>query len=291
MLKIAFVIYREWGYKIFKQIYQYQKINQSFTLDLLIVANNIDFKIENKFKKNIKVIEVDPKNNKQIYQILSDNKIKIACFYSWSFIISQTILDNFICLCLHPSKLPKYRGGTPIQNQLINGETTSAITIFKMSNEIDAGDIYGQKSMSLSGTVLNIFNRMTKLGVDLTKNLISDSLENKLLFLPQKNPNSYQVYKRRKPEQSEVKLKDLKNINYQELYNLVRGLLGPYPRAFIKLVDCKILIEKIKKTTIINKNYILNLKTDYKTIKKNKNIFLNLKDGFVEIVNYSIEKL
>ena len=46
---------------------------------------------------------------------------------------------------LHPSPLPKYRGGSPIQNQIINGESKSAVTLFKINNKIDQGDIIYQK--------------------------------------------------------------------------------------------------------------------------------------------------
>ena len=47
---------------------------------------------------------------------------------------------------LHPSPLPKFRGGSPIQNQIIRGEKISAVTIFKINKIIDGGDIYFQKN-------------------------------------------------------------------------------------------------------------------------------------------------
>ena len=47
---------------------------------------------------------------------------------------------------LHPSPLPKFRGGSPIQNQIIRGKKISAVTIFKINKIIDGGDIYFQKN-------------------------------------------------------------------------------------------------------------------------------------------------
>mgnify|MGYP003640641550 FL=1 len=47
-------------------------------------------------------------------------------FIGWSWIIPTVIVEKFNCICMHPSPLPKYRGGSPLQNQIINGERLSA---------------------------------------------------------------------------------------------------------------------------------------------------------------------
>ncbi len=61
-------------------------------------------------------------------------------------ILQQPILDvpQFGFLNMHPSLLPKYRGPSPIQSALINGETKTGITIIRLSFEMDAGDILSQ---------------------------------------------------------------------------------------------------------------------------------------------------
>ncbi len=48
---------------------------------------------------------------------------------------------------LHPSLLPKYRGASPIQTALLNGDCKTGITIFRLSGSMDAGDILLQKSV------------------------------------------------------------------------------------------------------------------------------------------------
>ena len=42
----------------------------------------------------------------------------IVLFYGWSWKVSEKLINKFDCLMLHPSPLPKYRGGSPIQNQI-----------------------------------------------------------------------------------------------------------------------------------------------------------------------------
>jgi len=55
-------------------------------------------------------------------------------------------------LNVHASLLPKYRGAAPIQWAILNGDTTSGITIMQMTEELDAGDILLQKSTPIGPT-------------------------------------------------------------------------------------------------------------------------------------------
>ena len=48
---------------------------------------------------------------------------------------------------LHPSALPKFRGGSPIQNQIIRNIKNSKVTLFKMNEKIDAGPIILSKKV------------------------------------------------------------------------------------------------------------------------------------------------
>lgn len=284
MLRIAFAVYRKWGYEIFKNIIKYQKTRQDFVLDTLISSSKHDFKVSS----NINYYKVNGNDEKRIYKILKKDKIDIVYFYSWSFKVESSLLNNFICLALHPSLLPKYKGGTPIQHQLINNKKDSGITIFKMNNKVDAGDIYKQANMSLIGNVNDIFLRMIDLGTIITKDLISDYINNELVFTPQKKKKA-KIFKRRTPTESEIDFKRINNMNYNEIHNLVRGLLKPYPNAFISIENYKIYIQEIEKYKEIPKNaFIINkTKGEYEKKKlKGKEIYLKLKDGYARLIKY-----
>ena len=73
---------------------------------------------------------------------------------------------------LHPSDLPNFRGGSPIQNQIINGVKKSAVTIFKINNIIDGGPIFKKKKLFLTGGINKIFNQIEKIGTNLTIEII-----------------------------------------------------------------------------------------------------------------------
>ena len=139
------------------------------------------------------------------------------------------------CLILHPSKLPKYRGGSPIQNQILNGEKKSAVSILYAEDDLDSGEILFQEEISLEGYLTDILNRMIKIGIKGTKKIFKLSKSKKLKSVPQ-NHNDATYYKRRKPIQSKILLKDIKKFDAEYFFNLVRGLQEPYPLAYI---ECK----------------------------------------------------
>ena len=65
---------------------------------------------------------------------LSYNKIQkinpsIIFFPDWSWKVPEKIVKNFKCVCFHEAPLPKFRGGSPLQNQIIRGKTKTKFTI------------------------------------------------------------------------------------------------------------------------------------------------------------------
>ncbi len=155
-------------------------------------------------------------------------------YYGWSWMISKDMYEEHLCLILHPSPLPKYRGGSPIQNQLIAGEEESAVTILRVAQEVDSGEIYSQTPFSLDGTLDDIFDRIIEIGtrdtIEVLNKIARDELEGR-----QQDESEATVYRRRKPEQSEVI--DFQEHTAEELHNLIRGLNDPYPNAYIVCKD------------------------------------------------------
>jgi len=212
MSKVLICGYRDWSYELYSKL-------KSYDYDVVYVDDK-DF------------LDVTIKNLKP----------RMIFFIGWSWIVKQDIIDNYPCICLHPSPLPKYRGGSPIQHQIINGEKESAVTLFEMDGGIDTGDILYQKSFSLDGDLKDIFDRIVEIGF----NGVCNILEGEIRTIKQNNKNAT-FYKRRTEDMSEIKLDDLKNNTAMEIHNKVRSLQSPYPNAFIKCKDgSKLLIQKTK---------------------------------------------
>jgi methionyl-tRNA formyltransferase len=160
-------------------------------------------------------------------------------FYGWSWVVSGDIIGDYKCIMLHPSKLPKYRGGSPIQNQIIRGEKDSAVTLFFMNEEMDSGDIVFQESMSLSGSIGDIFNRIEELGYKGTMRFLDNPADG-----IKQIEGDATYFKRRTKRQSEITLKELKGQSAEYIYNKVRMLQDPYPNAYFKSKDGKRIIFK-----------------------------------------------
>ena len=151
-------------------------------------------------------------------------------FYGWSWFVGGNLLHDFRCLMLHPSPLPKYRGGSPIQNQIIAGEKDSKVSIFLMNSETDSGDIVAQEDLSLDGRLSEIFSRIENIGIRLTSQIFISP------FNPMPQDHINVTYcTRRNPEDSEITTKELNEQTLEYFYNKIRMLEDPYPSAFINL--------------------------------------------------------
>jgi methionyl-tRNA formyltransferase len=204
-MKIIFCAYREW-------------------------ANNVVNKIDKSFFQ-YKILS----NNKDIKNEISNSNPDVIFFIGWSWIIPDEIINKYHSICVHPSKLPKYRGGSPIQNQIIDGITDSAVTLFKMNSELDAGDILFQKELNLNGELKDILNRIEITSVELIDNTLSKLNKNEQLIYYKQDESQATYSKRRKPEDSEITIFDLQNKTAKQIYNKIRCLQDPYPNAYITL--------------------------------------------------------
>ena len=171
---------------------------------------------------------------------LSRFNADVFLFYGWSWRVPEALLDKYLCVMLHPAPLPRYRGGSPLQNQILAGEVQSMVTLFRMNNRIDAGNILLQAPYSLEGTLDEILERISDIGVKLTMQLIRGDYQEVA-----QDEKSASYCERRTPEQSEITIEELLTKDGVYLYNKIRMLMDPYPNAFIRTKDNKKLILKL----------------------------------------------
>ena len=86
-------------------------------------------------------------------------------------IISKEILDipKFGSINIHGSILPKYRGASPIQSAILNGDPQTGITLLKMDEKMDHGPIIATKTIAIDGTdsFSSLYKKMSLLAADL----------------------------------------------------------------------------------------------------------------------------
>jgi methionyl-tRNA formyltransferase len=173
---------------------------------------------------------------KLTYSFIKKIDPEFIFFPDWSWIIPKKITDNYKCICFHESNLPKFRGGSPLQNQIIRGIDKTKSTAFIMSGGLDEGKIILQKELSLKGSLNEIFKRMIINDYTMIKKII----DGKYKLKNQKGMPT--KFKRRNELQSE-----LTNLDYSKkyLYNFIRMLDDPYPNAFIQIGKRKIVFKNI----------------------------------------------
>lgn len=102
-------------------------------------------------EKKIPVYKPSKLDEKAVAEI-KNLKPDIIILAAYGKLLPRTILDipGFGCLNVHASLLPKYRGPSPIQNALLNGETETGATIIQMNKGIDTGDILAAKKVAIT---------------------------------------------------------------------------------------------------------------------------------------------
>lgn len=217
---ILFCGYRDWAIKI----YNYIKEAYGSKINIILI------KSQDEFLKKIKKLNPG-----------------IIFFVGWSWLVDKEIVSKFRCICLHPSPLPKYRGGSPLQHQIINGEKESAVTLFRMNEFVDKGPILWQEKFSLDGDLNEIFIRIIEKGEEGVSTIINKLIKGEPLEGKPQNDKEATYYKRRTPDMSEIKLSDFKDHTANELYNKIRALQDPYPNAFVVCKGgTKLFLQKAK---------------------------------------------
>jgi len=99
---------------------------------------------------NIPVLQ--PLKVTEIAEDLKQFESPIGVLVSYGKIIPQSIIDIFEpgIINVHPSLLPLYRGPSPIESAILNGDTHTGVTIMQLSAAMDAGPIYSQVTVSLN---------------------------------------------------------------------------------------------------------------------------------------------
>lgn len=107
----------------------------------------------------------------------------------FGLIIPEQILNLFPkgIINIHPSLLPKYRGPTPVQTAILNGEKFTGVSIMRLDEEIDHGSILGQKKEEIlsNDTAESLYKRLFEKGANLLSNILNKYLEGNIKPIPQ----------------------------------------------------------------------------------------------------------
>lgn len=124
------------------------------------------------------------KLDKEVAEQIQSLEPDLIVVAAYGKIIPQAILDipKYGALNIHPSALPKYRGPSPIQAAILNGDKESAMTVIKMDQEMDHGPIISTKEIILSDqdTFGSLSKKMFEEAVALLVKIIPDFVAGKI---------------------------------------------------------------------------------------------------------------
>ncbi len=143
-----------------------------------------------------KIVSIAKENNIAVYQFeklsehIEDFKnidYDIAVTASYGKILPKQLLDLKLCINVHPSLLPTYRGATPIQSALLNGDKVTGVTIMKTEVGMDDGDIYVQEKVEVDDNddYISLLDKLAVVGLRLLLETLKKIKNNQAVRKPQ----------------------------------------------------------------------------------------------------------
>lgn len=166
----------------------------------------------------------------EIIEKIKNTGAKLFIVVDYGKIIPQEVLDmaEIGAINVHPSKLPKYRGASPIQSAILNGEKETAITIMLMDEQMDHGPILAQKKENIlpQETYGELYNRLTRECGEFLKSTIIKYLAGEIK--PQEQDHSKATFtKILKREDGEIDW----NMSAEKIACQIRAF-NPWPGSF-----------------------------------------------------------
>lgn len=220
------------------------------------------------------------KDDRDVIEKLKEAKPDFIIVVAYGQILSKEILDipKYACINGHASLLPKYRGASPIQSAILNGDKVTGTTSMLMDVGLDTGDMLLQKEITIDKkeTSDSLFEKLSYLTADVILDTINnfdninsikqdDSLATKSVII--------------KKEFGKI---DFKNETKTEIDRKIRAYTS-WPSAFIEIEGVQY---KIWDTNILDGDIDYTLATkfgEYIYILDNK-LYARCKDGFIEIL-------
>lgn len=268
------------------QILQGLLDNPDYQIDLVITQPDKPVGRKQELQKSpVKLLA--EKNNLKIEQPESLKSFDLSIFQSfdlgiccqYGLIIPQSILDTpkVGVLNVHTSLLPKYRGASPIQTALLNGEKETGVTIMKMDAGLDTGPILLQKNTLIDedDTYTTLSEKLVKTANLALSEAVLGYISGKIV--PQPQDESLATF-------TKILTREDGKIDWsksaQEIYNQFRGLT-PWPGVWTTLNG-----KRLKLLSIIpsdKKFEIKNLKFEI------DHIYIGCGQGSIEVLELQLE--
>ena len=295
-IKIIFLGTPDFASYCLKSLIDDEDIEVLFSITKPDIKKNRGMKIEEPEVKivskeyNIKCYQTNKiKEDKELIEMMKLSKPDFLVVVSFGEILSKEILDIPLKASIngHASLLPKYRGASPIQTAILNGDKTTGVTTMLMSIGLDEGDILEQEKIDIEDkeTQSSLFEKLKIINAELMIRTLKNFDNITPIKQDEQNATKSKIIKK------EDGLLDLENESAKEIYQKVYAY-NPWPSAYLKNING---ILKIWDVDYIDDNiknqldyYIQNEMDDIcklrdNVIVYNKNLYIKTKDSFLKV--------
>ncbi|MGE7777055.1 methionyl-tRNA formyltransferase [Chitinophaga sp. NPDC101104] len=184
---------------------------------------------------------------------------------------------------VHASLLPQYRGAAPINWAIINGESKSGVTTFKLQHEIDTGNILFKSEVPIrpDETAGELHDALMQAGAETLLRTVAALKEGNLQGQPQDDIDAGELKHAPKIFKEDCKIDWEQPL--EQVYNRVRGL-SPYPAAFTMLQGKTLKIYKATTDAVAHVHQPGSVVSDKKTYLK-----FAARGGFLNVLELQLE--
>ena len=224
--------------------------------------------------RNLNIFKPDNLNTIKLKQSIEALRVDFIVVAAYGKILPKWLLDfpKIMPINIHYSLLPKYRGASPIQNSLLNGDCITGITFMKMSEGLDDGDCIRQYEINIK----NNHNKIT-----LENDLCDLSIVNIFEILDKVKQEKYTLVEQDKDSATYCKKihKSEAIINFNETADEIYKKFKAYYEWPGISFEHKNIIVKIKEMGVVD---------DIEADLNDKNIMINKNGLFIRTSNKTI---
>lgn len=232
----------------------------------------------------VPVLQTEDINASDMVRRLKSCGVRTLAVAAFGQILQSSILESFLCVNIHGSLLPKYRGPAPIERAIMAGETTTGVTIMKVTAGVDEGPWAEQAALEvgLEEDAGELSRRLATLGAKVLAGVLHQAGEGKVEWKPQAGAPSYAA----KLGREDCRL-DL-NVDAKRCHDQVRAL-SPYVGARAKLGRVEV---KLWKSRVFSSGgapdapamAVAAIACPGAVVAKGERLFLGCAEGVIEIL-------
>ena len=169
----------------------------------------------------------------EVFERLDEKPIGVL--ESYGYMIPGRILEMFEpwgIVNIHPSLLPKYRGATPVEAAILNGDGETGVSLMKLARKMDAGPVYAKKVLELAGneTKEELYRKLAVAGARLLVENLPSIVAGELEAMEQDEARATYCQKLDKT----MSRLDVTEMSAEECYSQVRAFSG-FPKSKLEI--------------------------------------------------------